>query len=206
EALSYAFSTSAQKGYVHDEGYYPNLFITNHDLVRFGNLLNWEFNIGTGSGDAYWGRHRVALATLAAYTGPVTIYYGDEWGAIVEGYTGSGSLGAYNDNVARSTGKISGFNSNEQALINYTKKLLTARAENEAMWNGSNATVQSTTDFYVGKKTLSGKTIIYGINNSSSQKTFSASGTVLADNGENGSSVSGSAKVAPYSATFILVQ
>jgi hypothetical protein len=74
------------------------------------------------------------------------------------------------------------------------------------MWNGSNVTVQSTSDFYVGKKTLGSKTIIYGINNSGSQKTFSASGTVLVDNGENGSSVSGSAKVAPYSATFISVK
>ncbi|MBP5705932.1 MAG: hypothetical protein J6W76_01505, partial [Spirochaetales bacterium] len=61
EALTYTYGTYQEKGYVHDEGYYPNLFVTNHDLVRLGNLINWKFSESPSSSN-YWGRHRVAMA------------------------------------------------------------------------------------------------------------------------------------------------
>ena len=54
------------------------------------------------------------LSVLAGYSGPIKTYYGDEWGAYVKGYDGAGSLGAYNDNMARSNGKISGFTLNRR--------------------------------------------------------------------------------------------
>lgn len=38
EAVSYCLKSASAKGYSHpDGGYIPNLFITNHDLFRFGN-------------------------------------------------------------------------------------------------------------------------------------------------------------------------
>lgn len=168
--LEYVYSDYSKKGYTHPEGYYPNLFITNHDLVRFGNLINWKFSENRSS-ENYWKRHKIALASVAAYSGPITVYYGDEYGMMTDGYY-NGMNGWYNDNIARDAGKISGFSSKEQDLHDYVSKLMQIRMENEVMWNGKSSTVTSSSDFYAGKKTLDGKTVCFGINNSSDIKSF----------------------------------
>lgn len=199
--LDYVYSDYSTKGYTHPEGYYPNLFITNHDLVRFGNLVNWKFSENRSS-ENYWKRHKIALASVAAYSGPITIYYGDEYGMMTDGYSGPGSLGYYNDHIARDAGKISGFSTSEQDLHDYVAKLMQIREENEIMWKGVSSTVTKQSDFYVGKKTLDGKTVNFAINNSSSSKTFSATGTDLV----TGESVSGTVTVPALSARFVLVK
>lgn len=198
--LDYVYSDYTTKGYTHPEGYYPNLFITNHDLVRFGNLVNWKFSENRSSGN-YWKRHKIALASVAAYSGPITIYYGDEYGMMTDGYT-NGMNGWYNDNIARDAGKISGFSTSEQDLHDYVAKLMQIREENEIMWKGVSSTVTKQSDFYVGKKTLDGKTVNFAINDSSSSKTFSATGTDLVT-GEN---VSGTVTVPALSARFVLIK
>lgn len=198
--LDYVYSDYSTKGYTHPEGYYPNLFITNHDLVRFGNLVNWKFSENRSS-ENYWKRHKIALASVAAYSGPITIYYGDEYGMMTDGYT-KGMNGWYNDNIARDAGKISGFSTNEQDLHDYVAKLMQIREENEIMWKGVSSTVTKQSDFYVGKKTLDGKTVNFAINNSSSSKTFSATGTDLV----TGESVSGTVTVPALSARFVLIK
>lgn len=199
--LDYVYSDYSTKGYTHPEGYYPNLFITNHDLVRFGNLVNWKFSENRNS-ENYWKRHKIALASVAAYSGPITIYYGDEYGMMTDGYSGPGSLGYYNDHIARDAGKISGFSTNEQDLHDYVAKLMQIREENEIMWKGVSSTVTKQSDFYVGKKTLDGKTVNFAINNSTSSKTFSATGTDLV----TGESVSGTVTVPALSARFVLIK
>lgn len=198
--LDYVYSDYSTKGYTHPEGYYPNLFITNHDLVRFGNLVNWKFSENRSS-ENYWKRHKIALASVAAYSGPITIYYGDEYGMMTDGYT-KGMNGWYNDNIARDAGKISGFSTSEQDLHDYVAKLMQIREENEIMWKGVSSTVTKQGDFYVGKKTLDGKTVNFAINNSSSSKTFSATGTDLV----TGESVSGTVTVPALSARFVLIK
>lgn len=198
--LDYVYSDYSTKGYTHPEGYYPNLFITNHDLVRFGNLVNWKFSENRSS-ENYWKRHKIALASVAAYSGPITIYYGDEYGMMTDGYT-NGMNGWYNDNIARDAGKISGFSTNEQDLHDYVAKLMQIREENEIMWKGVSSTVTKQSDFYVGKKTLDGKTVNFAINNSNSSKTFSATGTDLV----TGESVSGTVTVPALSARFVLIK
>ncbi|KAL7716358.1 Cyclomaltodextrinase [Entamoeba marina] len=101
---------------------YPNLFLTNHDVWRFGNLIRKKYGYGQDNDD-YWKRHKVALAFMAAYTGPITIYYGDEVGDIVECYYEAGDCGAYDDNMARTDGHISNFNSKQQDLHDYVQKI-----------------------------------------------------------------------------------
>lgn len=199
--LDYVYSNYTAKGYTHPEGYFPNLFITNHDLVRFGNLVNWKFSENRSS-ENYWKRHKIALASVAAYSGPITIYYGDEYGMMTDGYSGPGSLGYYNDHIARDAGKISGFSTSEQDLHDYVAKLMQIREENEIMWKGVSSTVTKQSDFYVGKKTLDGKTVNFAINNSSSSKTFSATGTDLV----TGESVSGTVTVPALSSRFVLIK
>ncbi len=196
----YVYSDYSKKGYTHPEGYYPNLFITNHDLVRFGNLVNWKFSENRSS-ENYWKRHKIALASVAAYSGPITIYYGDEYGMMTDDYY-EGYNGWYNDNIARDAGKISNFSTSEQDLHDYVAKLMQLRDENEIMWNGSSSTVKAESDFYVGKKILDGKTVNFAINNSSSSKSFSASGTDLL----SGETFSGTVTVPALSARYILVK
>lgn len=200
-ALTYTYGTSEEKGYYHPDGYWPNLFITNHDLVRLGNLINWKFS-ETPSSVNYYKRHKVSMAVLASYTGPITIYYGDEWGAYVDGYTGDGALGAYNDNAARSTGKISGFTANEQDCLNYASSLMNMRAENEVLWNGDNITLVSQSSYYVGKKTLGSEEVIFIINNGTSPVSYNCSGKDMI----TGESVSGQVSCDGLSARFIRVK
>ena len=60
----------------------PNLMLGNHDLVRFGDLLErGNFNPAD-----YWQRHKAAFSFLAARSGPITPYYGEEFGDEVPGF------------------------------------------------------------------------------------------------------------------------
>ncbi|MEO0890908.1 MAG: alpha-amylase family glycosyl hydrolase, partial [Pseudomonadota bacterium] len=63
----------------------PNLMIGNHDLVRFGDLLQ-RGGLADVNDAEYWQRHKAAFAFQAAYTGPITLYYGDEIGDQVDGF------------------------------------------------------------------------------------------------------------------------
>lgn len=200
-ALAYTYQTYSEKGYscLDDDGkydtYYPNLMLSNHDLFRVGDLINRKFGDGFDS-DTYAKRNMVLLAAQAAYTGPITIYYGDEIGD----HNATTTSGWGSDNVARSSGKISGFNSREQKVHDFEKKALAARAEHEALWGGTNTEITNTADFYVAKKQADGETIYIAFNYSSSSKTFSASGTDLL----TGTKYSGTVTVPALSAVFVL--
>lgn len=201
--LSYLYSTYLKKGYscIEDDGtskvYYPNFMLSNHDLYRIGDLIKDKWGCGYESSE-YTGRNKVILAAQMAYTGPITIYYGDEIGD-----HSTDKSGWYADNVARSSGKISGFNTREQSIHDWTKKCLEARAEHEALWNGTNKQITGEKDFYVAEKVGGGETIYIAFNyNSSSSKSFSASGTDLL----SGETFSGTVTVPALSARYILVK
>lgn len=199
--LSYLYKTYTEKGYSckEDDGtyetYYPNCMLTNHDLYRIGDVIKGKWGCGYDS-DEYIGRNKVILAAQCAYSGPITIYYGDEIGDHSVDLSGWGS-----DNVARSSGKITGFNSREQAIHDWTQKCLAARADHEALWNGTNTQITGQSDFYVAKKVGGGETIYIAFNyNKSSSKTFSASGTDLL----SGKTYNGTVTVPALSAVYVL--
>lgn len=206
-ALEYTYKTYSEKGYSckDDDGqydtYYPNLMLTNHDLYRIGDLIQKKHGCGYDN-ETYAKRNMVLLAAQIAYSGPITIYYGDEIGARSADNSNGG--GWYGDNVARSSGKISGFNTWEQKVHDFTKKCLTARAEHEALWNGTNTQVTSTSSFYVAKKVGGGETIYIAFNNGTGSQSFSisGSGTDLI----TGESFSGSVSVPALSARYVLVK
>jgi glycosidase len=203
--LSYLYKTYQEKGYSckDDDGsydeYYPNFMLTNHDLYRIGDLIQKKFSCGYDNAQ-YVGRNKVLLAAQCAYSGPITIYYGDEIGARSADNSNGG--GWYPDNVARSSGKISGFNNWEKQVHEFTQKCLQARAEHPALWKGSNTQVVGQADFYVAKKVSGSETIYVAFNYSTSEKSFSASGTDLI----SGESFSGTVKVPALSARYILVK
>ena len=204
--LSYLYKTYSEKGYSckEDDGYYetyyPNFMLSNHDLFRIGDLIHEKYSEGFES-DNYAKRNMVLLAAQAAYTGPITIYYGDEIGD----HNATTTTGWSTDNVARSSGKISGFNTREQKIHDWTQKCLETRAGHEALWNGSNEQVIGEKDFYVSKKVGGGETIYIAFNyNSTSAKTFTISGSgtdLLSDESFNGT-----VTVPALSARFVLIK
>jgi len=156
----------------------PNLFLTNHDVVRFGDLLQLAGN----DGDEYYARHKMALSFLAQYTGPITIYYGDEYGD--EAYVLQTSYDDLNsisdvaiDNVARTNGQITGFDTYQLDLINYTSTIMGLRQEYSAMYNGVRTNLTVTADLYVDLKVDDDNSILYGLNRltSSQTRTYSVS-------------------------------
>lgn len=174
ESVNNIYSDYLLKGYEHSDSYLPNLFITNHDVVRFGDLLTWKHG-----NNNFVERTKVGLAILAGYTGPITLYYGDEWGATT-GISAPGenfkffSNGAAMDNSSRPTGKITGFSSEEKELVNFTSKLMKVRSEHEALWNGYTTKLVMKGDFFACKKTdKSGDDVVYVLlNYSATEKKF----------------------------------
>ena len=153
-SLASVYRTLKERHY--PENVFPNLFISNHDLWRFGNLIRSKYGIGPEK-DEYWKRHKITIASLCAYSGPITIYYGDEYGDITEKWYSPqhhfcGSLTA-SDNCARTNGRITGFNNNEQDLIFWTANCMKIRRENPALWRGTNKVVVSEDVVLVNYKT-----------------------------------------------------
>jgi len=135
--LSNAFRSTTDKGY--PSGVYPNMFISNHDLWRFGNLIRAKFGEDVDS-ENYWKRHKIALASLACLSGPITVYYGDELGDIADCWWGTAPAcggNTYSDNCGRTDGHISGFNSHQQDLHDFTAKLMSIRSKNAALYKGT---------------------------------------------------------------------
>lgn len=204
ESLKYTYQTYSEKGYscLDDDGkydtYYPNLMLTNHDLYRIGDLINRKHNDGFES-DNYIKRNQVLLAAQCAYTGPITIYYGDEIGD----HNATTTSGWSGDNVSRSSGKITGFNSREQKIHDYTSKILKIRSENEPLWNGVNNELKKSSNFYAAEKSADGKTVYVAFNYStfsSESFTISGSGTDLI----SGKTFDSTVTVPPLSAMYIL--
>lgn len=111
------------RGYATDS-VIPNLFLTNHDGYRLADHFD--------TNDPYYYPKQMArFAILAAYNGPITFYYGDEYA--------DRSLekpGAQKDNIARTSGHLEPRNDDERALADYLSEAMKFRAENPAMWRG----------------------------------------------------------------------
>ncbi len=118
----------------------PNLMLGNHDLVRYGDLLQ-RADIAEPADAAYWARHRLAFMMQAAYSGPITRYYGEEIGDEVPNYANQvtnncANLGLCDDHVARTSAKILGvtvtsaqLSTNQHALLDFHQDLMTVRSE-----------------------------------------------------------------------------
>jgi hypothetical protein len=159
--MDYQYSNYAQ----------PNMFITNHDLIRFGDLLQFA-----DLDDQYWQRYKMAFSFLAAYTGPITIYYGDEYGdeysvLVNDKYDIDSLPYIAPDNVARSPGFISGFTTEQQNLIDYVATIMEIRDENSCLWNGERTNLMVTDSVYLDLKSDSFGSIVYALNISSETNT-----------------------------------
>lgn len=116
-------SSPSKRGYLNDN-VIPNLFLSNHDGYRVADHLD--------PADPYFYQKLMTRnAILAAYSGPVTLYYGDEYADLSRD-----TQGGQKDNIARTSGHLDPRNKDEKALKDYIAKAFAFRSENPAMWRG----------------------------------------------------------------------
>lgn len=116
-------SVPTARGYLSDE-VMPNLFLSNHDGYRLADHF--------AADDPYmYEKMMLRYAILAMYSGPITLYYGDEFGDLSRN-----TVGAQKDNIARTSGHISARSVEEQRLCDYVSQVMHMRADHPAMWRG----------------------------------------------------------------------
>ncbi|MEV3842007.1 alpha-amylase family protein [Aeromonas veronii] len=200
----------------------PNLMLGNHDLVRFGDLLER----GNFKSAEYWQRHKAAFSFLAARSGPITFYYGEEFGDEVPGFAAKvggdcAAQGLCDDHVARSDGKVpavTGFvPSSEQAeLKEWLAQLLAMRAAHPALYQGERVKLVADGSLYGDIKQTASEQVVYLLNLSTTALSYNLpagklrSGSALVDlqSGESlaigGSSVT--VEIPPLSGRFLRLQ
>jgi cyclomaltodextrinase len=199
-----------------------NLMLGNHDLVRFGDLLErGHFNPAE-----YWQRHKAAFSFLAARSGPITLYYGEEFGDEVPGFAAKVSgdcvaQGLCDDHVARSDGKVpavTGFvpGSEQAELKEWLAQLLAMRAAHPALYQGERVKLVADGSLYGDIKQTAGEQVVYLLNLSTTALSYNLpagklrSGSALVDlqSGESlaigGSSVT--VELPPLSGRFLRLQ
>ncbi|MGL6006646.1 alpha-amylase family glycosyl hydrolase [Aeromonas sobria] len=199
-----------------------NLMLGNHDLVRFGDLLErGHFNPAE-----YWQRHKAAFSFLAARSGPITLYYGEEFGDEVPGFAAKVSgdcvaQGLCDDHVARSDGKVpavTGFvpGSEQAELKEWLAQLLAMRAAHPALYQGERVKLVADGSLYGDIKQTAGEQVVYLLNLSTTALSYNLpagklrSGSALVDlqSGESlaigGSSVT--VAIPPLSGRFLRLQ
>lgn len=160
----------------------PNLMLGNHDVVRFGDLLQ-RGDIAEPSDNNYWLRHKAALSFQAAYSGPITLYYGDEIGDQVDGFSNKENKdtcaikGLCDDHIARSSAKIDGLTAtltpDQLNLKTYISKLMTLRIENPALSEGVRTNIIANKAVYVDHKHAENNTILFMVSTQEQNQTLS---------------------------------
>ena len=177
----------------------PNLMIGNHDLVRFGDLIQRGGFANPDQTD-YWNRHKSAFAFLAAYSGPITVYYGDETGQEVPNFAAQVSsstcaaLGLCDDHVSRSSGFVEGvpttvgatpsvLSSQQSDLKSYVTTVLKLRDTHPALAVGSRTHVYSDTTLYLDKKEAGSDRVLFVLNTGSTDAKLAVATAVLGSTG-----------------------
>lgn len=118
------YSAPSARGYLNDK-VMPNLFLSNHDGYRLADHF-------ADNDSTRWSQMKLRNAILAAYSGPVTLYYGDEYGDLSRT-----TQGAQKDNIARTTGHLRPYSPASADLHDYVAKVMTLRGNNPALWRGT---------------------------------------------------------------------
>jgi len=170
----------------------PNLMLTNHDLVRFGDLLQ-RGGIANPSDDEYWLRHKAAFGFMTAFSGPITIYYGDEIGEEFPNYAAKvcdAVAGTCDDHVSRTSAKIEGLpptvgasitvlNSRQADLKNYVTQLMSLRAAHPALSKGRRTHIFSDTNVYIDRKDHASGNVLYLANMKATTAVITLAGNAI---------------------------
>lgn len=177
----------------------PNLMLGNHDLPRFGNLMQ-RGQLASPEDPEYWARHRAAFSFMAAYSGPITLYYNEEIGAATPGFTDPAPAsscarqGLCDDHVSRTNGRIEGLpsapgkpvvtlSSQEKALKEYVSQLMAMRAQHPALYSGARTPIYADDQLYIDRKDRGNDHILYLVNSGTQPITIKLSGDAIGSQG-----------------------
>ncbi len=118
------YSVPTLRGYLNDS-VIPNLYLSNHDGYRLAD------HFADDDADR-WRQMKLRHAILAGYSGPITLYYGDEYGDLSRD-----TEGGQPDNIARTTGHLEPRTPEEADLRDYVAYVMTLRQNNPALWRGN---------------------------------------------------------------------
>ncbi len=180
-------------GSVYPDFAMPNLFLGNHDIPRFGDLLQ-RAGLGDVDDDEYWLRHKAAFSFMAATSGPMTVYYGEEIGDQLDDFstavssTTCASQGLCDDHVSRTDGRVLGvtedsLTTNETSLKAYVKSLMDLRDDHPALAQGSLTRISDDDNVFVSRKDNGSDQILYLLNTQGTDAVVTLSTTALGDDG-----------------------
>jgi cyclomaltodextrinase / maltogenic alpha-amylase / neopullulanase len=169
-----------------------NFMLGNHDLLRFGDLIE-RAGLGGPDTQGYWDRHRVAFTFMAAWSGPITLYYGEEVGAEVPGFAASLGNQCYekqlcDDHAGRNMVKLPGVNAAKDAvspqalaLKSDLARLMAIRSTTPALFSGARTHLYSDQTLYLDLKTLGAERIILAMNIGSEARTLALHAGAVGD-------------------------
>lgn len=184
----------------------PNLMLGNHDLPRFGDLLQ-RGKLAEPADEAYWLRHKAAFSFMASRSGPITFYYGDEIGDEVPGFSarerdpdsGKCLLVACrsDDNMARTTAKIEGVDgflpdAAQADLKAYLSQLLSVRSQHPALYAGKRTMLKKSGHIYAELKTAGDDKVLYVLNAGTTDTTYPVTSSAIGGTTDLTNLVSGS--------------
>lgn len=160
----------------------PALMVGNHDLVRFGDLIQ-RAGLGGPDSAGYWARHRLVQLFMLAWSGPVTVFYGEEYGAEMPGFARAvrGPCWRANrcdDHVARMLVDLSPDDSRAQALAGTLNLALRDRIP--ALARGARTHLFSDATGYLDFKTAPGSCAVLALNSSTQPRRFVIGQSALA--------------------------
>ncbi|WNG39971.1 glycosidase [Archangium violaceum] len=177
----------------------PNLMLTNHDLVRFGDLIQ-RGGLAETTDEAYWARHKAAFSFMASYSGPITLYYGDEVGQELPGFAARednatcATQGHCDDHVSRTSAIVEGVPTTvgstatvlapEQVdLKAYVASMMALRDAHPALDNGSRTHIYSDSNVYIDRKDHGTDNILYVLNAKATPAVLTVAGTAIGSAG-----------------------
>ncbi|MGF1687313.1 glycosidase [Photobacterium japonica] len=169
----------------------PNLMLGNHDVVRFGDLLQ-RGGIASPEQAEYWQRHKAALSFQAAYTGPITLYYGEEIGDQVDGFAQKikedcAIDGLCDDHVARTSANIDGVTASltegQADLKHYVSSLMALREQHPALSKGVRTNVMATESVYVDHKQADDEALLYMVSTTDNAATITLDANAIGSQG-----------------------
>jgi glycosidase len=168
----------------------PALMLGNHDLVRFGDLVQ-RAGLGGPQDDGYWARHQLAFLFMTAWSGPVTVYYGEEIGDELPEFAAKVTGRCWeamrcDDHVARTPARVPGltalettFDPRALALRREVGNLMRLRDREPALSRGARQHLFSDATAYVDLKRLDGRCAVLALNTGTGARTLRISPSAL---------------------------
>lgn len=197
-----------------------NSFLTNHDTVRFGDLIQ-RAKLGTDGHKekSYYDAHLTAFSFNTAMSGPLTVYYGDETGDDLKGFSQKPknclAFHQCDDHVSRTDGHVNNLTPEEQNLKNNVAALFSLRDSHPALAHGKRVHLFSDHSIYADFKQYHGDKVIYVMNSGIGERKITVKNDVWAKLGLKsectmsslfGGTVEGNVITAPgLSGTFVKV-